>query len=406
MEASFQQYVGIDWASKAHQVCVLDRERTVIAERSLKHSQRGLAELAAWLTDLAGGNPGSTAVAIELNRGAIVESLAQRGFAVFSINPKQLDRFRDRHTVAGAKDDRRDAFVLADSLRTDEPAFSKIELDGAEIVQLRELSRIQEDLKQERNRLANKLGDQLRRFWPDLLELCPGADERWFWRLLATTGTPQKARKVSRSKVELFLRKQGIRKVSPDDLFAALRTPPLPLAAGATEAATRHISLLVPRLLLVDEQLRECAAEIKEMLGQIEHRDVAVVRSQVGIGNTVAATMLSEARQALAQRDYQVLRCRAGTAPVTKQSGRDRRVAMRHACNKRLRNALFYWAGSAVRLDPRRRAQYQALRARGHSHGRALRTVADRLLFALVAMLRKGELYDPDQAPHNHVAAA
>jgi hypothetical protein len=59
-----------------------------------------------------------------------VETLVERGFHVGGLNPKQLDRFRDRHTVAGAKDDRRDAFVLGVSLRTDRPAFRRVRLEG------------------------------------------------------------------------------------------------------------------------------------------------------------------------------------------------------------------------------------------------------------------------------------
>ena len=61
--------------------------------------------------------------------------------AVFAINPKQLDRFRDRFTVAGAKDDRRDAHVLGDSLRTDRRAFRLLAVDDPTIIELREWSR-------------------------------------------------------------------------------------------------------------------------------------------------------------------------------------------------------------------------------------------------------------------------
>jgi Transposase len=107
----YRWFVGIDWGSQSHQVCVLDRDRRHIGERSVEHEGVALAECAAWLTTLAAGEVHRVAVAIEIPRGAIVELLVERGFPVFAINPKQLDRFRDRHTVAGAKDDRRDAFV-------------------------------------------------------------------------------------------------------------------------------------------------------------------------------------------------------------------------------------------------------------------------------------------------------
>ena len=86
-----------------------------IGARSFKHSGDGLADLCKWLLDKA--DPASVAIAIEVPHGSVVETLLERGFAVFSINPKQLDRLRDRFSMAGAKDDRLDALVLADSLR-------------------------------------------------------------------------------------------------------------------------------------------------------------------------------------------------------------------------------------------------------------------------------------------------
>src|SRR5262245_41218623 len=138
-ESEYQFFVGVDWGSQTHVVCVLDPGRQRIAERSIPHTGRGLTALADELTALAA--PGRIAVAIEVPRGAIVDTLLDRGLHVFSLNPKQLDRFRDRHTVAGAKDDRRDAFVLADSLRTDRPAFRRVQADHPRVVGLRELSR-------------------------------------------------------------------------------------------------------------------------------------------------------------------------------------------------------------------------------------------------------------------------
>ena len=68
---------------------------------------------------------------------------------------------------------------------------------------------------------------------------------------------------------------------------------------------------------------------------------------------------------------------------------------MRRACNIRLRNAVYHWSRVATQHDAHARARYAALRARGHSHGRALRGVADRLLNVACAMLRDGTLYDP-----------
>ena len=125
-----------------------------------------------------------------------------------------------------------------------------------------------------------------------------------------------------------------------------------------------------------------------------EHHDVEIVLSLPGIGTKVGAAMLGEAWQALTDRDYHTLRVLAGTAPVTRQSGKSRRVTMRYARNKRFSNAVYHWARVASQHDPSAKAYYQRLRSRGHTHARATRQLADRLLRILVAMLRDGTLYE------------
>ena len=97
---------------------LVDTGGTVLSERQVRHDGQALQDLATALIAHAGGQAAAVAVAIEVPHGAVVETLLARGVVVFALNPKQLDRFRDRFTVAGAKDDRRDARVLADAVRT------------------------------------------------------------------------------------------------------------------------------------------------------------------------------------------------------------------------------------------------------------------------------------------------
>ena len=96
--------------------------------------------MAAWLADCTAADPESIAIAIEVPHDAVVESLLLSGFAVFSINTRQSDRFRDRSSPAGAKDDRRAARVLADALRTDRNSFRRLELPDPRVVELRDLT--------------------------------------------------------------------------------------------------------------------------------------------------------------------------------------------------------------------------------------------------------------------------
>jgi len=400
----YDLYVGIDWATEVHQVCGLDADGQNRQEWAVPHSGAGLAELAAKLVALV-PDPARIAVAIETPRSAVVDTLLELGCHVFAVNPKQLDRFRDRHTVAGAKDDRRDAFVAADALRTDRWAFRRLAREDPRLVQLREVSRLHEELGQERTRLTNRLREQLVRFYPQPLTLCPAADEAWLWTLLEQAPTPERGRRLAVGTLRAFLARHRIRRFTAEELHAVLQAPALRVAPGTAEAAAEHIGLLLPRVRLVDDQQKHCGRRLDTLLdalaggdgepeGRTEHRDVTILRSWPGLGRVAAATMLAEAPKPLADRDYQMLRGQAGTAPVTRQSGKGRSVSMRHSCNPRLRRAVFYWARTAIRVDAHCRAQYKRLRQR-HGYARALRGVADRLLAVLIAMLRDGALYDP-----------
>jgi transposase len=398
----YDWYVGIDWATERHQVCCVDADGRTRREWSVPHTGAGLAELAATLR--AFGSPARIAVAIEVPRSAVVDTLLEVGCHVFAVNPKQLDRFRDRHTVAGAKDDRRDAFVAADTLRTDRGAFRRLAAEDPRLIHLREVSRLHEELGAERTRLSNRLREQLLRGYPQVLALCPAADEPWLWELLERAPTPAQAARLRPAALRALLARHRIRRLTAETVHTALQAPALRVAPGVAEAVGEHIALLLPRLYLVHEQHQRGERKLEALLDAlaagapagdaIEHRDVTILRSWPGLGRVVAATMLAEAPRPLAARDYQTLRGQAGTAPVTRQSGKGRRVRMRQSCNRRLRSAVFHWARNAIRLDARCRAHYHRLRQR-HGYARALRGVADRLLAVLITTLTNGTLYDP-----------
>jgi len=400
-DGEFEWFVGIDWASEMHDVRLLDAAGKDIEHRRVAHAGSALAELADWLDACSGRRPERVAVAIELTRGAVVEGLLARGFHVFGINPQQLDRFRDRYTVAGAKDDRRDAFVLADTLRTDRGRYRRLQLTTPQLIALRALVEAQEDLADDLRRLANRLRAVLERYYPQMLALAPAADEPWIWALLELVPTPARAPRVTAPRVNRLLRSHRIRRVDADAVLSTLRQRALPVAPGTAEAAAGQALLLVARLRLAHGQRAQCdkqvAAALDELAGDDAESDAALLRSLPGVGRGVAAALLVDASDLLAARDYGRLRCQAGLAPVTRRSGKRRAVVMRHACSHRLRRAMYHWAFASVQHAPYSRAVYAAARARGHSHGRALRGLADRLLRVLIAMLRTRTPYDPNR---------
>ena len=98
-------YAGVDWASESHHVFLTDGEGRKIGERIFKHGGEGLAEMGSWLLEVScAADPGQIYIAIEAPHGPVVETLLERGFKVHAINPKQMDRFRDRFTQDPRKD--------------------------------------------------------------------------------------------------------------------------------------------------------------------------------------------------------------------------------------------------------------------------------------------------------------
>jgi transposase len=413
MTEEIEWFVGFDWASEAHVVCLLDRNGRTIAERKVAHGGAELAEFCDWLLAKTGAPPSRIGVAIETPRGPIVEMLLERGFAVFAINPKQLDRFRDRFTVAGAKDDRRDAHVLGDSLRTDRRAFRRLAVDDPTVIELREWSRIADELTQERTRLANRIGQQLWRYYPQMLQVADDLTAENFLALWEFAPTPAKAAEIDEASLAKVLKAHRVRRIGAAEALRLLRRKPLQVAAGATEAAVAHIKVAIERARLVNRQLEEADQKLETLCARLEQpgsseeasepgqhseqRDVTILRSLPGVGRTNLATRLVEATEPLRRRDYQALRVLSGGAPVTRRSGKARLVTRRMACNERLREAVYHWARVAMQIDEACKSRYAALRKRGHSHGRALRTIGDRLLAMACAMLKSQTPFDPDR---------
>ncbi len=163
------------------------------------------------------------------------------------------------------------------------------------------------------------------------------------------------------------------------------------LSAGQLKEVHRQLDKLCG--LLAEPLPGECGGTGPEQ-EQVQ-RTVAILQSLPGVGRIVLAVLLAEASGVLQRADYAILRILCGVAPVTRCSGKSRIVTRRLACNPRLRNAIHYLADAARRCDAKSKAKYLALRARGCSHARALRTIGDRLLYVACTMLKNGTPFDP-----------
>ena len=194
--AGFEYFVGIDWGSQRHQACVVDGDGQILAEKAFPHSGDGLVAMTDWLGATTNTQPHAIGVAIEVPHGPVVETMMERGFTVHALNPKQLDRFRDRWSPAGAKDDRRDAWTLAKALHSDDRAFRQLDPAAPEIVELREWSRIASDLTRDQTRLVNRARQQLWRYYPQFLKVESNLARPWVRELWNLASSPQKARRL------------------------------------------------------------------------------------------------------------------------------------------------------------------------------------------------------------------
>ncbi len=412
MDQTQSWFAGVDWASQKHDVWLADDSGKQLGKRTFEHSGEGLAQMCDWLIATSGGKPEDIHVAIEVPHGPVVETLLDRGFKVYAINPKQLDRFRDRFSPSGAKDDNRDAETLSSSLRTDGRAFRQVTLASPAIIELREWSRMADDLRADKFRHANRLREQLQRYYPQMLQIDCDLAEEWFLKLWEAAPAPADAALLCQAQVENLLKSHRIRRIGAAKVLGILNQPALTVAPGVTEAAVAHVRVLVENIRLFSKQLKEAHRQLAKLCkrlaepvacedgktpteqGQVQLA-VAILQSLPGVGKIVLAVLLAEAFEVLQRGDYAILRILCGVAPVTRRSGKSRIVTRRLACNGRLRNAIHYLADAARRCDAKSKAKYIALKARGCSHARALRTIGDRLLYVACTMLKNGTPFDP-----------
>jgi transposase len=230
----------------------------------------------------------------------------------------------------------------------------------------------------------------------------------WLLDLWETVPTPDKAARIREVTIAKVLKRHRIRRFRAAQVLDILRQPPVRVAIGTTAAASAHIATLSARIRLVNQQLKQAHRQLDSLTARLipsdtgsgpsRPHDVEILASLPGVGRIVLATLLAEAFDAFQRRDYAALRSLTGVAPVTKMSGKSCIVVRRQACHDRLANAMYHWARVAIQHDPRSRSKYAALRSRGHSHGRALRSVSDRLLSVACAMLKTGTTFDPTLA--------
>jgi transposase len=383
---------GVDWARDDHAVSVVDDRGREVDRATVEHTAAGLRDLLAVLA-----RHQAQEVAIERPDGPVIDTLLEAGITVVVISPNQVKNLRGRYGSAGNKDDRFDAFVLADTLRTDRARLVALTPDSDTTVTLRRTCRARKDLVQHRVAIANQLRAHLHNVFPGAVGLFAEIDSAISLAFLARFDNQDRADWLSPKRLAAWLASVGYSgRTDPGVLHAQLIAAPRGATGeyGTAEAHTTRALLAVLTTLV--EQIKALSTQISEQLAL--HTDAHIFTSLPRAGTVRAARLLAEIGDCRGRFPTpEALACLAGVAPSTRQSGKTRAVGFRWACDKNLRDAVTDFAGDSRRANPWAADLYNQARRRGHDHPHATRILARAWLYVIWHCWQNHTTYNPNQ---------
>ena len=240
-------FVGVDWASRAHELCVVDDHGAVVECFGFAHSEQGLHDALTRLARLA--PPGQLPVAIERPSGLLVERLLAAGHPVVPIHPNAFAAARPRWEGAASKSDTGDAYRLADYLRTDRQRLRRLEPLDRQTRELQALVRLRDDQLAARVAATNQLAALLDEHWPGAKAIFGRLDSEIALTFCERYPTPDSAARLGEARLAAFLRRHSYcGRRSPSELLTRLRTTRRSSPSSCTHscASSAHCSVHSP----------------------------------------------------------------------------------------------------------------------------------------------------------------
>jgi transposase len=405
-------FCGIDWAEDHHDVAVVDRDGQMLARSRISDDAAGLARLLELLAEHGDSPDDPVPVAIETPRGLLVACLRATGRKVCPVNPMAVARYRDRHSVAGRKSDKGDAAVLANVLRTDMHAHRPLPEDSELARAIAVLARAQQDAVWARTVAHNKLRSHLREYYPGFLAAFASARDGIMRpearAILAAAPDPASAAKLTLAQLRALLKKAGRARgidTGATRLREAFRKEQMRQPPLVEQAMGKQALALLRQLDAACASADDLEQAAVESFNQ--HPDAGIITSFPGLGALTGARVLAETGDDRSRfQDARGLKAYAGSAPVTRASGKSRSVTHRKVKNNRLAAAGYAWAFSALTASPGARAHYDRRKDAGDRHAAAQRNLFNRMLGCLHHCLATGQHYDEATAFPSQPAAA
>jgi transposase len=391
---------GIDWAEDHHDVAVVDSDARLLGKLRISDDAAGFQDLLRLLAEYGDSPDDPIPVAIETSRGLLVACLRSSGRRVYAINPMAVARYRDRHVVSRKKSDHQDAVVLANILRTDAALHRPLASDSDLVKAIAVLARAQQDAVWDRTRAHNRLRSHLREYYPAILEAFAGKRERLLARearaVLAIAPTPGEAAQLSRARLRSAVTRAGRQRritAETDRLLEVFRRTWLRQPAVVEKAMGRQTLALLAQLDAACQACDDLARDTEELF--LQHPDAEIITSFPGLATLTGARLLAEIGDDRARFGQAGdLKAYAGSAPVTRESGRSRRVAHRRIKNIRLAATGRHWAFAALTASPGAHAHYNRRREHGDRYHAALRNLFNRMLGQLHHCLINRQEFD------------
>lgn len=389
---------GIDWASDHHDVSIVNESGIEVKRFRITDDLEGYNQLLAALKKCKQQLP----VAIERKEHLVISFLVAEGYSVYSINPKSLERYKDRYNVAGNKTDARDAFALADILRTDIHKYSPLAYSSKDIQKLQMYCGEYDKMLKTKNILECQIHDALNHYYPLVLNLFGTRSWLTISRFIIRFPTVKSLEGISYEEFKAFMHKNHYTLNTKIDLMYEQIKKGKHYQNDLFDEVYSISTIALAKCLLVmlDEinKLTDNMAEIvdKHVLG-------AVFRSLPASGQIMSAKLLAVMgdNKALYESCGEI-QALAGLVPVIKESGKTSYAVFRHACNKEYREAITWYAFCSIKKSSWAKEFYNRKREEGKRHFEALRLLGFKWMRIIYTMWMKEIKYD-ENYHHNNI---
>jgi len=389
-------YIGVDWADAADAVWVEDDAGKKLLSRSVPHPVEGLRDWGRWLDERRAEGHAVWA-AIERPEGRTVDFLLDHGGVVFPINPRVVDRIRDRFRMSGAKSDPFDARVLASFLRTDHGHLSPLRPSSEYAQELKGLTRDYARHVRQQTRLLNQVTATLKAYYPRALELCDDRKSAWGRAFLREYPTPEALARLTERRWQRWARDHRLRAERAAELWPIIQRPQLALPAHVVRVKARLLHALLEQLAVTIRTVQAYTETITHFFAGRPGPNWAASLPGAASGTTGPSVYAELGDAARRWQTFRHLQGCSGTVPVTERSGKVASVKFRFACNHYLRQAVHQFAFQSLTKSEWARAYYDRCRKRGHRHHHALRALAAKWLKIIFVLWSRQVAYDENR---------